>query len=140
MRVYNMSVENDHVYFVGDLTTLTHNNGCAASQLPPMKGSTHTAIRGELEDGGFSMTKKTNNAAGNETWQHADGSEVRIHPYGNQSQTPYKTGNNAHIHKQDPQGNQLNDRGLIDNNRDNTHIGISNPPNLPQVRGRPHGS
>ncbi len=27
-RVYNMTVEADHVYYVGDLTTLTHNNGC----------------------------------------------------------------------------------------------------------------
>jgi hypothetical protein len=27
-RVYNLTVESDHVYFVGDLTTLTHNNGC----------------------------------------------------------------------------------------------------------------
>jgi hypothetical protein len=25
-RVYNLTVESDHVYFVGDLTTLTHNN------------------------------------------------------------------------------------------------------------------
>ena len=29
-RVYNMTVETDHVYFVGDLTTLTHNNNCNA--------------------------------------------------------------------------------------------------------------
>jgi len=28
-RVYNMSVEADHVYFVGGLDTLTHNNNCA---------------------------------------------------------------------------------------------------------------
>jgi hypothetical protein len=27
-RVYNMTVESDHVYYVGDLTALVHNNGC----------------------------------------------------------------------------------------------------------------
>ena len=27
-RVYNMTVEADHVYYVGELTTLAHNNGC----------------------------------------------------------------------------------------------------------------
>jgi RHS repeat-associated protein len=27
-RVYNFTVEQDHVYYVGELTTLTHNNGC----------------------------------------------------------------------------------------------------------------
>ncbi len=29
-RVYNLTVEADHVYYVGELSTLTHNNGCAA--------------------------------------------------------------------------------------------------------------
>jgi hypothetical protein len=37
-RVYNMTVEADHVYYVGDLTALTHNVGCSVDGWIP-KGS-----------------------------------------------------------------------------------------------------
>lgn len=63
-----------------------------------------------------------------------------MHPYGNQKQSPYKSANNAHSHKQDPSGNQLDDNGNISTNPNETHIGGRNPQNLPSVRGRPHGT
>jgi hypothetical protein len=75
----------------------------------------------------------------NQTHKHADGSEVRVHKYGNKNTTPHKSGNNAHIHKQDPSGNQLNDKGHISTNPNETHIGIKNPKDLPAVRNRPNG-
>jgi hypothetical protein len=67
-------------------------------------------------------------------------SEVRIHPYGNDKITPYRSGNNAHIHKEDDLKNQLNDRGIPSTDPSATHIGIPNPQNLPLVRNRPHGA
>lgn len=42
--------------------------------------------------------------------------------------------------RQIPAGNQLNDRGLVSLDPNETHIGIRNPADLPAVRGRPHGS
>jgi hypothetical protein len=65
---------------------------------------------------------------------------VRIHQHGNQNITPYRSGNNAHVHKTDTAGNDLNDRGAISTNPDETHIGIRNPSTLPAARGRPHGA
>lgn len=50
-----------------------------------------------------------------------------------------KSGLNAHVHKEDPLGNQLNDRGIISSNPNETHIGISNPEDYDNVRGRPNG-
>ena len=76
----------------------------------------------------------------NQTWTHTDGSEVRVHKYGNEKQAPYKSANNAHIHKQSPNGSQLNDRGVPSSNPNETHIGIKNPKDLPTVRKRPHGA
>lgn len=111
-----------------------------AEALPQMKGMGATERGKVLSEGGFTQTKVSNSAAKNETWSHADGSEVRVHPYGNVKQTPYKSGNNAHLHKQDASGNQLNDRGNISTDPNATHIGLPNPADLPKVRGRPHGS
>ncbi len=37
-RVYNFTVEQDHVYYVGDLTTLTHNNGCGGENPAAARG------------------------------------------------------------------------------------------------------
>jgi len=51
-----------------------------------------------------------------------------------------KSGNNAHVHKEDPGGNQLNDRGIVSLDHKETHIGIRNPINFPLVRGKAHGS
>jgi hypothetical protein len=62
-----------------------------------------------------------------------------VHKYGNQDPSGYASGNNAHIHKQDPCRNQLTDRGVVSLNKNETHIGIKNPIDLPSVRGRPHG-
>ena len=92
-----------------------------------------------LNDAGFQRTHVSNSAARNERWDHPDGSQVRIHPYGNQQATPYKSGNNAHVHKEDSTGAPLNDRGAPDPNPSNTHIGMPNPQDLPAVRDRPHG-
>ena len=52
------------------------------------------------------------------------GSQVRVHPYGNQTVSPHKSGNNVHVHKQDSAGRQLNDRGQVSTNPNNTHIGV----------------
>lgn len=117
--------------------------GCntdAASDLPQFKGKSAAEIRNELQDAGFTRTKVSNSPGKNETWTHPDGSEVRIHPYGNEQTAPFRSANNAHIHKQDSLGNRLTDRGIPSTNPDETHVGIPNPPDLPQVRGRPHGT
>lgn len=109
----------------------------AASDLPRVKGRSAPRVGSVLNDAGFAKTKDN---GVNETWKHADGSEVRVHKYGNKCLCPYRSGNNAHVHKEDPAGNQLNDRGLVSLDPNETHIGIRNPADLPDVRGRPHGS
>ncbi len=114
--------------------------GNAAERLPRTQGMSVGRAERTLKEHGFVRTKVSNSPARNQTWKHADGSEVRIHPYGDVKKGPFRSGNNAHIHKEDPLGNQLTDRGLVSTNKDETHIGLRNPTDLPQVRGRPHGS
>ncbi|MBR8458671.1 RHS repeat protein [Burkholderia dolosa] len=109
----------------------------AASDLPRMKGRSVPRVGSVLNDAGFTKTKDN---GVNETWKHVDGSEVRVHKYGNKCPCPYRSGNNAHVHKEDPAGNQLNDRGFVSLDPNETHIGIRNPADFPTVRGRPHGS
>ena len=111
----------------------------AAEGLPRMKGMGPNQRAKVLADSGFSQTKVSKSTAANETWRHNDGSEVRVHPYGNQTTSQHKSANNAHMHKQDPSGRQLSDRGSRSNDPNATHIGLPNPSNLPAVRGRPHG-
>ena len=110
---------------------------CASSKLPRLKGLSVTFIEKILRRAGFRRTNPNN--VSNRTWRHSDGSEVRVHQHGNKNPSGYKSGNNAHVHKQDNSGNQLNDRGHISTNPAETHIGIRNPQDLPAVRGRPHG-
>ncbi len=112
----------------------------AAASLPRMQGMGATERAKTLADGGFQQTKVSSSAGMNETWSHADGSQVRVHPYGDVKQGPHKSGNNAHLHKQDPNGNQLNDRGTVTTDKSQQHIGLPNPKDLPQVRGRATGS
>lgn len=50
-----------------------------------------------------------------------------------------KSGANGHIHKIDPLGSDLNDRGMASSNKNETHIGIKNPADYPIKRGRAHG-
>lgn len=102
-----------------------------------MKGKRINYLKKLLKDNGFTQVKYNEV---NETWRHSDGSEVRIHKYGNKKDSPYKSANNAHIHKQDLLSNQLNDMGEISNAPKATHIGIKNPKDLPQKRGRAHGA
>ena len=109
----------------------------AASQLPSLKGKSVPHTERILQKRGFTRTNPNN--ISNRTWRHPDGSEVRVHQHGNARPSGYKSGNNAHVHKQDNLGNQLNDRGMISTNPNETHIGIKNPKDLPAVRGRPHG-
>jgi hypothetical protein len=110
----------------------------AAAGLPQMKGMGGLERDKTLSTAGFKQTKVS--GPGNETWGHSDNSEVRVHPYGNAQPAPYKSANNAHLHKEDPAGNQLSDRGHISTDKNQTHIGLPNPRNLPQVRNRRHGS
>ena len=112
----------------------------AAAALPQMKGMGAGERAKTLGDAGFQQTKVSSGAGKNETWSHADGSQVRVHPYGNQAQGAHKSGNNAHLHKQDPQGNQLNDRGAVSTDKSQTHIGVPNPKDFEAVRGRQNGS
>lgn len=112
----------------------------AAETLPQMKGKSVPRIENILKEHGFEQTKISNSSAKNQTWNHVDGSEVRIHSYGNQNAEPYCSANNAHIHKQTPIGYQLTDRSIISTNPSEIHIGIKNPKDLPFVRNRPHGA
>jgi len=109
----------------------------AASNLPQMKGKSQKWIKKELKKNNFDVTQSRK--SGNEIYRHRDGSEFRNHPYGNLRKSKYKSSNNAHIHKQNPRGNQLNDRGRISNNPRDTHIGTRNPKDLPKRRNRKHG-
>lgn len=111
----------------------------AAEGLPRMKGMGPNQRAKVLAESGFSQTKVSKSTAANETWRHNDGSEVRVHRYGNQTTSEHKSANNAHMHKQDSSGRQLTDRGTRSNDPNATHIGLPNPSNLPAVRGRPHG-
>lgn len=110
----------------------------AAAGLPRMQGMSVPQAEQTLTGAGFNRTNPANPK--NQKWKHPDGSEVRIHAYGNQNPCPYKSGNNAHVHKEDPSGNQLHDRGHVSTNPDETHIGLKNRPDHPTVAGRPHGS
>src|SRR5262249_3976616 len=119
---------------------LTACGPSAAEDLPQMKGMSVAEAEQTLADHGFQRTKVSNSPGKNQIWKHADGSEVRIHPYGNETKTQWRSANNAHVHKEDPFGNQLTDRGLPSTVAADTHIGIKNPSDLPAVRGRPHGA
>jgi RHS repeat-associated protein len=112
----------------------------ASEGLPLMKGMAAAERDAVMTEAGFARTKVSNSAAKNETWTHSDGSEVRVHPYGNQNASPHKSGNNAHLHKQDSSGRQLNDRGQPSSNPNDTHIGLPNPSDFSTVRQRPSGS
>ncbi|MFT4176593.1 MAG: RHS repeat-associated core domain-containing protein, partial [Luteolibacter sp.] len=137
-RVSKVADAATEVAEVGGKTAAQISKDAAAS-LPQLQGKSVIHTEKILTKDGFQQTKVSNSAAKNQTWSHADGSEVRIHPYGNQNRAPYKSANNAHVHKQNPSGAQLNDRGAVSANPNETHIGIKNPKDLPQVRGRPHG-
>ena len=126
---------NAHTFFVGEDGVLVHNS--ASCRLPQLKGKSANYIDKILKKSGFNRTNPNNPL--NRTYRHPDGSEVRVHQYGNAKPSGYKSGNNAHVHKQDSSGNQLNDRGVPSTNPNETHIGIKNPNDLPTVRGRPHG-
>jgi RHS repeat-associated protein len=119
-------------------------SGCgpssAAEDLPQMKGMSVAEAEQALADNGFQKVKVSNSPGKNQTWRHGDGSEVLVHPYGDETLKPWKTANNAHVHKIDPLGNKLTDRGIPSTVPNDTHIGIKNPSDLPQVRGRPHGA
>jgi hypothetical protein len=114
-------------------------SGCAASNLPRFRGKSVKAIEKMLRRRGFTRTQHS--STGNQTWTHSDGSTVKIHPYGDASTKPWKTANNGHIHKYDPHGGKLDDRGISSTSMGKeTHIGIKNPSDLPTVRNRPHGA
>jgi RHS repeat-associated protein len=118
------------------LTCKNVSKGNAAADLPKLRGKSIPHVEKDLRKSGFSKVKDNGI---NQTWKHADGSEVRVHKYGNQKPSGHKSGNNAHVHKQDPAKNQLNDQGKITTDPNESHIGVKNPKDLPIVRGRPHG-
>ena len=73
-----------------------------------------------------------------------DNSEAQIHMYGNVNKSPYKSGNNVHIYKDvgrhgRPGTQPFDDSGAFSNIPDDTHIGIKNPKDFPQISGRNHG-
>jgi len=123
---------------------LTCNRGNAAGALPRFKGKSVPYIQRQLTRAGFTRTNPANPR--NQTWRHPDGSEVRIHAYGNQATGPWRAGNNAHVHKDAPAPapNQpripLDDRGHPTTRPGEIHIGIRNPADFPTVAGRDHGT
>ena len=115
----------------------------AVQTLPQLRGKSVPKIQKTLKKNGFVHRNPANPK--NERWVHPDGSEVQIHKYGNNNTTPYKSGNNAHIHKSigkhgDTGTIELNDRGIPSTVASETHIGIKNPADYPVVSGRPHGT
>lgn len=113
----------------------------AAAKLPPLKGQPHARIRQLLRKASFRQARVSASAGRNETWTHADGSEVLMHLYGNVKEEKYATANNAHVHKVPPGGGRLDDRGRpVPVNSPAAHIGVPNPPDLPAVRNRSHGT
>ena len=120
--------------------------GCATTpnvaQLLRLQGKSVLQIQKILTKNGCTRANPAN--LKNESWVYPDGSEVQIHKYGNAKASSFKSGNNAHIHKDVGRlgsGNEVpyNDRGFPDSNKNNTHIGIRNPSDYPMVSGRPHG-
>jgi RHS repeat-associated protein len=133
---------NDPLTWV-DPMGLAACGGTAAERLPPMKGMSVSEAEETLAAEGFTRTNPANPR--NQRWVHPDGSEAQIHGYGNASAGPFKSGNNAHIHKDigrhgEPGTVALSDRGIPSTDPSETHIGIANPKDFPSVAGRPNGS
>jgi RHS repeat-associated protein len=121
---------------------LTACGATAAEDLPRMQGMSVAEAEETLAARGFTRTNPANPK--NQRWVHPDGSEVQIHAYGGENAGPFKSGNNAHIHKDigkhmQPGTIALNDRGIPSLDPAQTHIGISNPADFPAVSGRSHG-
>ncbi|MBC8007144.1 MAG: RHS repeat-associated core domain-containing protein, partial [Prolixibacteraceae bacterium] len=120
-------------------------NAPNVSSLPSFKGKSVSQIQKYLAAQGYVRTNPANPK--NQRWVHADGSEVQIHAYGNQTTGPYKAGNNAHAHKSlgrhgNPGTTELANNGktAVSTHSSAAHIGIRNPSNFPAVAGRPHGT
>jgi len=115
----------------------------AAEALPKLRGKSVPKVQETLKKNGFVHRNPANPK--NERWVHADDSEVQIHKYGNTNTAPYKSGNNAHVHKSigkhgDPGSIELDDMGRASTVASETHIGIKNPADYPTIAGRPHGT
>ncbi len=77
-EVHNLEVDGDHRFFVGWVGVESHNaEPCAAAQLPKMKGNSVPHIEQQLGEAGFVKKYKPNSV--NQTWNHPDGSQVRVH-------------------------------------------------------------
>ncbi len=132
-----MGGDNLYSYAPNPINWIDPLGWCAFSSLPPLRGKSVSNIEKILQRIGFNRSNPNNQS--NRTWRHGDGSEVRVHQHGNAAPSGFKSGNNAHVHKQSTSGQQLNDMGIPSTNAAETHIGIKNPSDLPTVRGRPHG-
>lgn len=93
---------------------------------------------------GFKRTNPAN--LKNQRWVHPDRTEVQIHAYGGQKTTPYKAGNNTHVHKSvgkhgEPGTIEVSNDGLtqVSPHSPDAHIGIKKPHDYPTVSGRKHG-
>lgn len=109
----------------------------AAKNLPRLIGKSVANLGKILKKAGF---QRVGSNPINQTWKHPDGSEVLAHPYGNKREVEFKSANNAHVHKNDPSGAKLNDRGVKSMDPNETHIGTKNPKDLLEVRNRQHGA
>ncbi|MBI0473384.1 hypothetical protein EXT68_22625 [Pectobacterium parmentieri] len=110
-----------------------------------MKGKSVSNIQKTLAKNGYVRTNPANPR--NQRRVHPDGSEVQIHAYGNTKITPYKAGNNAHVHKSIGKHGEkgtieLADDGItaVSSHSSAAHIGIKNPNDFVTVAMRPHGS
>lgn len=111
--------------------------------MPTLSGKSVGEIEKILTTAGFTRTNPTNPK--NQRWTHSDRSEVQIHAYGNKNPSPYKSGNNAHVHKSIGRHGssgtvELDDFGSPSVDASETHIGIKNPTDFVTVAGRPHGT
>ncbi|SDW62886.1 DUF6531 domain-containing protein [Nitrosomonas communis] len=115
------------------------------SNLPRLKGRSVHQIAAILRSRGYTRTNPHNSI--NQRWVHPDGSEVQIHAYGGGTTGPYKSSNNAHVHKSLGRhgrrgSTELADDGMtsVGTYTEEAHIGIRNPKDFPIIRGRPHGT
>jgi hypothetical protein len=145
----NLARENfgNYTEDAGELRTITLADGTPLllpvsmmAMLPNLRGMDINKAYKELGKSGF-VLEKMSGPANNSKWQNQAGYVVKVHPYGDiKFNLHYRTANNAHYHLLSPSGQTLNVRGIPSKVEGETHIGMRNPADLPQLRRRPHGS
>ncbi|MEQ9497387.1 MAG: RHS repeat-associated core domain-containing protein [Deltaproteobacteria bacterium] len=147
--VFNLEVESDHEFFVGELGVLAHNSGAAtcsttgyykrwfrrrlskftaAGRLPKFRGKSVTYVERTLKERGFHPDVDTSS-----TWWHADGSQVRIDPPHVDGNPRYRGTHEWHVHKEIKEGQntmKLDDSGYVMEDRARRHIILKQPADI----------